>query len=209
MKAILYKNFVSNKLSYILTQLIVLIIIIYALYKEMVILVPGAFLVLAVIINAMSEGVDLQCDFNKFMFTTPISRRDYVKSMYFIPIVLACLSFIVTGAYLLYSSDLKNTSILLYALLALAIPIIFSAIYVPLLIKYGADKGRVLMVISYMVIFGALQLISEKWETVQGSFEKLMNINPIVQILAILGITILVLYLSIRLSNRIELKKEF
>lgn len=75
MRALLYKDFVSSKKSYLLSFIVILFIGIYGAKEGYYIVIPLLCVYLPVIFNNVSFAIDEQVDFYKFAFTSPISRK--------------------------------------------------------------------------------------------------------------------------------------
>lgn len=208
MRALLYKDFTSAKVSYLLGFLIMLIIGVYAVSRQAYIIIPLLFLYMPIIMNAISFGVDAQVDFPVFVFTSPISRQMYVVSKYIFSIVLAILSFLSC----LIVFRLENYDIglsLIIAALCFGLPIIFSSIQIPFFFKYGVEKGKIIMVAAYFLLFFLSSFLGEYKESVIIKIQEVSQSQPYLIFAFIIGFTLVILCLSIRAGIQILNKKEF
>lgn len=103
---------------------------------------------------------DNMAGWNRYALVTPISRRDLVAAKF---IVLIIFSAIGAGFGLITGTiggavmgkvtlDLKSICELLFLTMAAAvIGEIFGSVTIPLIFKFGAEKARILLLVSYMV----------------------------------------------------------
>lgn len=89
-----------------------------------------------------------------FLFTLPIRRNTYVRSKYIFA-VLACLLFWLTGcvitlAYCLVKNQFgKMQGGMMEACIYLPLILIFLAVMLPILFKFGSEKGRIVMAVVF------------------------------------------------------------
>lgn len=89
-----------------------------------------------------------------FLFTLPIRRDTYVRSKYIFAI-LACLSFwlmgcLITLAYCLVKNQFgRMQGGMMEACIYLPLILIFLAVMLPILFKFGSEKGRIVMAVIF------------------------------------------------------------
>lgn len=106
-------------------------------------------------------------------------------------------------------NQMSLDNIVFIALITLAASILMSAIQLPFILKYGAEKGRLIMVITYFLIFALSTLLKEKSNFLAELME-IFSKNSISMIcLGILVVSILIIGLAVKLSVMIMEKKEY
>ena len=113
-----------------------------------------------------------------FLMTLPITRSDYVKEKY-VFVILGMLSFwgAATSVYLFYGLD-RFLEILLMALPILGVMLAVEMVMIPIQLKYGSDKGRIVFVgfVMGVAVLGYLakEILQSNVE-MQLFFEKIVN----------------------------------
>ena len=84
---------------------------------------------------------------------------------------------------------------------------------VPVMLKFGAERGRIAMVICFAVVYLTIALLAQSAEQWGTDFLPLLDSLPEIGIGAFLvilvAVTVLILLLSVRISIGIIKKKEF
>jgi len=152
-----------------------------------------------------------------FLMALPSGRHDYVKAKYVFSILL------ITGGWILgvllhltlftfrfsladYLEILPSEPV--YLLLCL----IYIGFAFPLLMKYGAEKGRNLAFIGLGILAAAVYLIAKTGVRLPAlllTFDRLLQTSPLTALVILTAGCILVLWISCLLSMRIMEKKEF
>lgn len=153
-----------------------------------------------------------------FLMTLPVTRKTYVLEKYVFAGTLACGAgaFSVILAYVI--STIRSIPANLVELLVVggtlgAISIMIFAITFPLLLKFGADKGRIAMFAVFAVIGMIIALLTKFADNSNGTFEKMLVVLSdmsagMLVLLAVFAL-ILVLLASYLFSIKIINKKEY
>lgn len=150
---------------------------------------------------------------NSFLMTLPITEKSYVLEKYCFGIVIGGLGWVLavvitTTNALIVKGNLKWVEWILTCLAFLGLLLILLCIMLPINLKFGGEKGRIILIGGIMTIV-----------LLGGAIKKLFNINQIeglnkllhqswIWIVLVLAIIILFL-LSIILSINIMKKKQF
>lgn len=181
-----------------------------------------AFMALFMVLNSISY--DEMDNGMAYLMSLPVSRKTYVKEKYLlISICVGAVS--VFGSILAFfinsakSSPVTIEELGLSFLVSLISTLIFSAILLPMVIKFGPDKGRIAIGIVCAGIFGCILLLG-KLKDVLLLKEKLNRFDEMVTAfvdgagpVVLTAVTVLicaaVLMISYFFSTRIMQKKEF
>lgn len=117
---------------------------------------------------------DEQADWNKFAMIMPISKKGLVAGKFVIllifsavgvafGLVIGCIGSVITRRFI----DINSlTNALFTALASLAAAVIYGGVSIPLVLKFGAEKGRMLLVICilgpagiFLVLYSILMLL--------------------------------------------------
>ena len=147
-----------------------------------------------------------------YVYSLPVKKKSVVTSKYATVLVLALISTVLIGTilFLLKNNvkDVDNNTIAFMTAASLIIGMIVPSISIPINLKFGTSKGRII----YLIIVGAIcgiiptVIISDA----QNLTIKLMKIvsNPAILALVTIGIVAAISFISWLISVRIYEKKE-
>ncbi|MBO5208531.1 MAG: ABC-2 transporter permease [Lachnospiraceae bacterium] len=155
-----------------------------------------------------------------FLFTLPISRKEYVLEKYVLCVcaslgagivaTIACLA----GAFV-RQNDIEVQTLIVGAACILAVSAGILAVMLPIILKYGPDKLRTISFVIAGVIVACGMLLS-KLQIPEGSTIDLAGIMKFIETLGTVGIVVIValigiaaLIVSFLISVKIMEKKEF
>lgn len=207
MRALMYKDFTILKKWILLVVVISLVIgFLVSLDASLALITPLILAFIAFSTLPLSFNFDDKSDFLKFAISSPISRKDYVLSKYVPSLIIGTIGGII-GSIAIYfkHSDLDITFIAMF--FSFAAPLLVAALLLPFIIKYGTEKGRITMVVAYMIVFALLnQMKSLSTEIISV----LGKINfSVLQFSILFFVIAMVLYIiSIKISVIIMNRKE-
>lgn len=155
-----------------------------------------------------------------YLMTLPSGRRNYVKAKYLFNILLitgtwflGCL--LRMALYLIRFSVAEYLKILPSEPVYLLICLIYVSGTFPIILKYGAEKGRNIAVTILAVVAMSVFLVSRfgywappltsVWEQIGRWTER----SPLMVLMPLLAVCILVIWISFLVSVRIMEKREF
>ncbi len=151
-------------------------------------------------------------NFNAYAITLPIGRRNIVKSKYISAIIFIAIDTII-GLIISYLTTILSKNIFdIEAILSnlfgtiLGLSIIL-AIWLPIVYKFGVEKGRIMLFVGVFAIVFLCATLSKLFD-----FTSLINfLNSLDKVLfiAIPLASIAIMVISYLISVRIYLKKEF
>ncbi|MEG0365791.1 MAG: ABC-2 transporter permease [Coprobacillus sp.] len=152
---------------------------------------------------------------NIFLFTLPVSRKEYVQEKYFLGI-LVCSSiwFLTTVLCTFYQMnnvlDFAMLEWLGMALLILCIPLITLSFMIPTQLKYGGEKGRIAMIavvgIAFIIGFGFIMLCQYLNIDVDALLNSVSNTGVVIGGVVLTAIVGLISYC---VSKKVMDNKEF
>lgn len=154
-----------------------------------------------------------------FLFTMPISRKEYVKGKYVFYILISALGWVLSlllgiGTVIIRGGEKEEIMILFFtAAGALGIGMLIGAVAVPIQFKFGSDKRQIAIIASFAVVFVVVYL-GEKLMEIGGieTSEIMIRLSKIpMGMWAALGTAavIVLVLISYLISVRIMDKKEF
>lgn len=110
---------------------------------------------------------------NKYAAATPAGRRGVVAGKYVFSLLAvllaAAFSAVLVVAVLMLKPELGAVDEMLIGLLTCTlISILIDAVILPVFIKFGSEKSRVISIIIFVAIFGGILLLGQLAETMDG-----------------------------------------
>lgn len=110
---------------------------------------------------------------NKYAAATPAGRRGVVAGKYVFSLLAvllaAAFSAVLVVAVLMLKPELGALDEMLIGLLICTlISILIDAVILPVFIKFGSEKSRVISIIIFVAIFGGILLLGQLAETMDG-----------------------------------------
>ncbi len=167
---------------------------------------------MSVVIMISTFGYDAYNKWDAYVIAFPDGRKNNIKSKYIATIMLLLMITIgvsIITAIITYIKDntLDSGAILEMALAMLSTTIIMQSIMYPIIYKFGLEKARIGIFVGVFGLGFLASLIS-----------KFVDFNPIIQHLDMLNnywifilpiATILLLYISYKISEKVYKNKEF
>ncbi len=154
---------------------------------------------------------------NAFLFTLPITRKEYVLEKYALSFVLAFVSLVMMFLFTIFMVAQKGMMLdfdgwmIPFGLFALIL--LLQAIMIPFHLKFGQERGR----IAIIVLIGALLLIAtfiqKGLEFIGIDWMQVLQSLPILgqgtMLILLYGVSFVLLIISLKISIHIVSKKEF
>ncbi len=153
-----------------------------------------------------------------FLFTLPVERRTYAREKYIFSIILGVLAWIVgvlvtIPVQMYQKADFVMTDSLVEAVALLPCLFIILSFMIPILLKFGGEKGRTVMLASIGIIFVAVFALVKLNEVLHVDWNKIFCMLPTMSIELILSVAfaaaIVIMAVSVVVSAKIMEKKEF
>lgn len=162
-----------------------------------------------------SFSYDEYAKWDSYALTFPISRKDLVFSKYILfmtfPIIGSVLSIILSMIIGLFKQTLMVEEIFASAMGFLFSMEILFLIILPLIFKFGIERGRIMITVVSFSIFGIGFLVIKLIQALNLPFlslEQIYALTPIIPWIALVMVA-LIAYLSYQVSLRIVEKKEY
>lgn len=166
---------------------------------------------LPVAIVTNTFGFDEKVKWENYAITMPITRKDIIKSKYITLIisVIAATAFItivnifiqVLSSRIIFSGIVETISF------GFSVGIIFSAIIIPIVCKFGLEKMRILLMLIVVIPCLIIAYLQDNVNQIKTLFNLNVLINYGVYIIPV--IAILLCFISYLISVKIYEKKEF
>ena len=217
MKGLLIKDFRLMKVQKNFFALIMVIGIGMALFSNNTSYTIGFVSFIFSLFSVSTISYDELDNGNAFVFSLPISRKTYAVEKYCFGLIMGlgawlAVSVLATAAGVARGQG-SVKELLITAFIVLPLVLFMLAVMVPVMLKFGAERGRIAMVICFAVVYLTIALLAQSAEQWGTDFLPLLDSLPEIGIGAFLvilvAVTVLILLLSVRMSVGIIKKKEY
>ncbi len=217
MKGLLVKDMKLLKMQKKFFFLLIAIAVAMAVFAEDPAFLIGYFSIVMPLVAVSTVSYDEFDNGNAFLFTLPISRRGYVLEKYGFCLILGICAFLFACLLALTVGVFKNFFAAWTAVKAslpiLAVMTAFLSLLLPVQLKFGAEKGRLIAVATAGILFvvGVLCVKGLEWLNVDimGIADRLIPDSLLLAAVFIAAIALLLLGVSVSVSLSILKKKEF
>ena len=209
MTALILKDIATLKNTLLLTITICVALAIYGIYENAIFMIPLICAMIPLILTAISFGYDTKSNFEQYAFSMPIKKSSYVLSKLFFAFAFGLIGSICIFILLTIQNIMTIEYIVFISIITLIASILMSAIQLPFILKYGAEKGRLIMVITYFVIFALSTFLKEKSDLITKLAELFNKSSMSMICIGIVLIGLIMIGLSVKSSIIIMEKKEY
>lgn len=172
-------------------------------------MIPLICAMIPLILTAISFGYDTKSNFEQYAFSMPIKKSSYVLSKLFFAFAFGLIGSICIFILLTIQSIMIIEYIVFISIITLIASILMSAIQLPFILKYGAEKGRLIMVITYFAIFALSTFLKEKSDLITKLAELFNKSSMSMIFIGTVLIGLIIIGLAIKSSIIIMEKKEY
>lgn len=209
MIALIVKDIAALKRTLLFTIAICIALAAYGIYQNVIFMIPLICAMIPLILTAIAFGFDTKSKFEQFAFSMPIKRSSYVISKLFFSFVFGLIGSVCMFILLIIQNKLPVEHIVLISILTLVATIFMSAVQLPFMLKYGAEKGRLVMLITYFSIFALSTFLKEKSDFLIKMTEVLNRASMLIICMGITFTGLALIGIAIKSSILIIEKKEY
>lgn len=209
MIALIKKDIFTMRKTLLITILTSIALIVYGIWNNAVYMVPLLCIMMPIILNAISFGYDSRAKFEKFAFSMPIKKTSYVYSKLFYSFFYGTLGAVSCLVYLILEKNMPFINAILISILMLLSSLLVTTIQLPFVLKFGEEKGRLIMVITYFLIFATSTLLKDKTDWAYKLFQSINKLSFRMVVLAIILIMAILIASLVSFSVRVLDKKEY
>lgn len=156
-------------------------------------------------------NLDEYNNFLTYLLTTPISKKMYIQSKYIFASLALLLTWFLSVCILFICNWIKGQSVATNIVMAsLIIPLIVLILFsfsIPFLIKFGPEKGRIIMAAAMGSVFGLCYYIMQMFVDLSLDFNQPLILGNIFIIISI--ICLIAVLISYAISLRVMEKKDY
>ena len=206
MKGILYKDFlVLKKQGVIILGCLLLYGIIALFGGDDSSIFSFAVVFLGTMLPVTALAYDEQAKWDKYALSMPVSRTEMVVSKYLLCLIVFAIAEILNlSVELIQKKGIIDMDAVLVSLAVLSLGILYVSVMLPLLFRFGVEKGRLMILLVVFVPVGIFMLLD--WAGVSMPKSD-TEITALLKILPVVALAALIL--SVLVSVAIYQKKEF
>lgn len=209
MTALILKDIATLKKTLLLSITLCIALVVYGVYENEIFMIPLICTMIPLILTAIAFGYDTKSKFEQFAFSMPIKKSSFVLSKLFFAFVFGLFGSVCLFAQLVIKSEMSIDNIIFISLITLVASIMIAAIQLPFILKYGAEKGRLIMVITYFTVFALSSLLKAKSDLLTNVVKFFLNNSRVMIFLGIVFVSIVIIGMAIKISILIMEKKEY
>ena len=209
MTALILKDIATLKKTLLLSITLCIALVVYGVYESEIFMIPLICTTIPLILTAIAFGYDTKSKFEQFAFSMPIKKSSFVLSKLFFAFVFGLFGSVCLFLQLVIKSEMAIDNIIFISLITLVASILISAIQLPFILKYGAEKGRLIMVLTYFIVFALSSLLKAKSDLLTNVVEFFLNNSRVMIFLGIVFVSIVIIGMAIKISILIMEKKEY
>ena len=209
MTALILKDIATLKKTLLLSITLCIALVVYGVYENEIFMIPLICTMIPLILTAIAFGYDTKSKFEQFAFSMPIKKSSFVLSKLFFASVFGLFGSVCLFVQLVIKSEMSIDNIIFISLITLVASVLISAIQLPFILKYGAEKGRLIMVLTYFIIFALSSLLKAKSDLLTNVVEFFLNNSRVMIYLGIVFVSIVIIGMAIKISILIMEKKEY
>jgi len=209
MTALILKDIATLKKTLLLSITLCIALVVYGVYENEIFMIPLICTMIPLILTAIAFGYDTRSKFEQFAFSMPIKKSSFVLSKLFFAFVFGLFGSVCLFVQLVIKSEMSIDNIIFISLITLVASVLISAIQLPFILKYGAEKGRLIMVLTYFIIFALSSLLKAKSDLLTNVVEFFLNNSRGMIFLGIVFVSIVIIGMAIKISILIMEKKEY
>lgn len=161
----------------------------------------GFFVMYVVMIPMTTMSMDERSKWERYALTMPVTRTELVLSRYVLSLLTALVGLVLTFivCWVMSKNPVESLNV---SLALLCVGTIFASLVLPIIFKMGVDKGRIIMMIVFLVPFLLAFLLPKTGiQPNEATLAKAIVFVPIA--------ALVLLILSVYVSISIYKKKEF
>ena len=209
MTALILKDIATLKKTLLLSITLCIALVVYGVYENEIFMIPLICTMIPLILTAIAFGYDTKSKFEQFAFSMPIKKSSFVLSKLFFAFVFGLFGSVCLFLQLVIKSEMAIYNIIFISLITLVASILISAIQLPFILKYGAEKGRLIMILTYFIVFALSSLLKAKSDLLTNVVEFFLNNSRVMIFLGIVFVSIVIIGMAIKISILIMEKKEY
>lgn len=203
MLGLLYKDIVNLKAQFKVMALLVILYSFFAFASGNSAMLGGIITILGAMMPITALAYDEKAHWDKYALTMPVSRNQIVLSKYLLGLGFVLVAFVINLLFNLLTGMMPTDMMFPVTFALAAAGVMFMTLTFPFMIKFGVEKGRIIMFVL-ILLPTIVAMIGSKLNLPLPS-EKTLLLLPYIGFAA----SILLCGISLLISIKIYQNKEF
>lgn len=208
MKGLIYKDYVNIRPQLKMYVVFVAGFFVIGIVSGATEVISALMPMLAVLIPITTVAYDDLSSWNRFALSMPVSRAGLVTARYlFMMVIMTAMAVLTFAEYLIVNRDFSEafiTTALLFAVSA-----VLTAVIMPITLKFGVQKARVIfMGIAAASAALIVWLSGDRASAVSDAFLS-VKLNDVVLAVISLALSLIIVLISLRISQSVYRHKDF
>ena len=209
MLGLVYKDLMVMKKTLCLYMVIFLVYGYMAIAYDQGGLLFAMVLILSSMVPVSTIAYDERSKWDRIANTTPLSRKEIVVAKYLLAITLTVCSVAVCFVIYLFDKRISITENLIMCFILAIMGMFYQALLLPVNIKFGAEKGRNIMLAIMFVPFVLVMMVSKTGlvdvATIEVFFTNNQNLLPYILMVGVMVIYAASMALSVKIYENKDL----
>lgn len=203
MTGLLLKDILNLKQQAKSYLFIVLIWLAIALYIKDSGFFGGVMIMFMLMVPMSAFAYDEKCRWDRFGLTMPVTRFQMVLAKYLLTGLIGAAVFVVSAAVSVFMTGKPGES-LGTSLALFCVGTVMASIVMPLIFKFGVEKGRILTILAILLPVGIVLILTQYAPDIAGA----VGLYAGISIIFLAALTVLAVSVSIFISVKIYERKE-
>ena len=170
---------------------------------------PSMFGGMVTLVSAMmpitAMSFDERSKWDGYALTMPLSRKSLVLNKYLLCFIFVLTAFVLTALFNSFFTEMSLEENILTNFGVLSVGILYMSVILPILFKWGVEKGRILMMLVLVAPVGIMLLLINSGIAIPELNETIIKTG----FYFLIAISLIVFVISYFISLSIYKKKEF
>ncbi len=210
MNGLVVKDYIVLKHNIKFYLMLIILYAIIGMFSNLSSFLLGVLSVLGISFVMGTFGYDEAAKWDQYALSLAVTRRAMVRAKYLVALLLTALT-VVLGFLLSFVSQLVHgnpniVQLMLHLGVFTSAMLLMTALMLPCIYRFGAEKGRAVMILCILVVAGLEGLLL--WGLEQTAMLRIFMASPLLTALLIACVLLFFLSLSYHISLNIYQKKD-
>lgn len=210
MNGLIVKDFIVLKHNIKFYLMLIILYAIIGMFSDLSSFLLGMLSVLGISFILGTFGYDEAAKWDQYALSLAVTRREMVRAKYLVALVLTAVTVIIVFLLTLISQLIHGKLEFMPLMLSLGVffvaMLLIIALMLPCMYRFGAEKGRAVMILCILAVAGLVVLFL--WVLEQTTMLSIFMASPLLTALLIGCVLLFFLSLSYHISLNIYQKKD-
>lgn len=210
MTGLIVKDFIVLKHNIRFYLMLIILYAIIGMFSNLSSFLLGMLSVLGISFILGTFGYDEAAKWDQYALSLAVTRREMVRAKYLVALILTAVTviigFLLTIVSQLIHGKLEFMQFMLSSGVFFVAMLLIIALMLPCMYRFGAEKGRAVMILCILAVAGLVVLFL--WGLEQTPMLNILMASPLLSVLLIVCVLLFFLSLSYHIALKIYQKKD-